>query len=68
MQTKRGSTTLSTRRTTIKKTSCTYSLTVSFSNRKRFGTAKKLKFTVRFAGNERVLPITAASRFARIRR
>jgi len=67
VQIKRGSTTLSTRRVTLAK-DCTYSTRVLFANARRFARAKRLKFTARFLGNNRVLPTTAAARFARVRR
>ena len=67
VQVKRGGTTISTRRVSLRR-NCTYSLRVSFANRRRFGTLKRLKFTARFLGNARVLPATAPARFARVRR
>jgi len=59
--------TLSTRRVNLT-TACTYGSSVTFSNPRRFGRSTRLKFTARFAGNARVLPATAAARFARVRR
>ena len=68
VQVKRGGTTISTRRVSLRK-DCTYRSTVTFRNSKRFGrTIKSLRFTVRFLGNTRVAPARAASRFARVRR
>lgn len=67
VQIKRGGTTLSTRRVSLT-SSCTYSLRVSFGNRRRFGTATRLKFTARFLGNALLFPDTATARFARVRR
>jgi hypothetical protein len=67
VQIKRGRTTISTRRASLTR-SCTYRVRVSFANRRRFGSAKQLKFTARFGGNARVLPRTAGARFARVRR
>lgn len=67
VQVKRGSSTISTRRVTLSKT-CTYSSTVSFANRRRFGSATRLKFTARYLGNSLVSPVAAKSVFARIRR
>jgi len=67
VQVKRGAVTLSTRRVTLRK-DCTYAVTVSFANARRFAKVKRLKFTVRFAGNSRVSPTTAPVRFARVRR
>jgi hypothetical protein len=66
VQIKRGGTTISTRRVSLSKT-CTYSSRVSFAVRKRFGSATRLRFIVRFAGNARVSPSGAASRYARVR-
>lgn len=43
VQGKRGGTTISTRRAFLRR-NCTYSLRVSFGNRRRFGTFKQLKF------------------------
>lgn len=67
VQIKRGSATLSTRRVTLAR-NCTYSARVQFVNPRRFGRAKRLKFTVRFLGNARVARTTATARFARVRR
>ncbi len=67
VQIKRGGVTISTRRVFLRR-NCTYSVRVTFSSRKRFGRATRLKFTVRFVGNGRVLPARAPTRFARVRR
>jgi hypothetical protein len=67
VQTKRGRTTISTRRASLTR-SCTFRVRVSFTNRRRFGTVKRLKFTARFGGNRVVRPVTATARFARVRR
>jgi len=67
VQVKRGSVTLSTRRVSLRK-DCTYAVTVSFADARRFARVKRLKLTARFAGNTRVLPIAAPARFARVRR
>ena len=67
IQVKRGNTTISTRRVTLSST-CTFSSRVSFSSRSRFRSATRLKFTARFLGNALILPDTAPSRFARVRR
>lgn len=66
VQVKRGAVTISTRRASLT-SNCTYSSRVSFANKRRFGTAAKLKFTVRFLGNARVSPAIAPARFARVR-
>lgn len=68
VQVKRGGTTISTRRVSLRK-DCTYRSTVSFATSKRFGrTIKRLRFTARFLGNTRVAPVTAKSRYVRVRR
>jgi len=67
VQIKRGGVTISTRRVSLR-SNCTYSVGVSFANRRRFGRVKRLTFTVRFAGNSRVLPARAPTRFGRVRR
>ena len=67
VQVKRGAVTISTRRASLTR-NCTYSSRVAFANKRRFGTAAKLKFTVRFLGNARVSPAIARARFARVRR
>jgi len=67
VQVKRGSTTISTRRVSLRK-DCTYSVRVTFVDAKRFAHVKSLKFTARFLGNALVLPATASPRFARVRR
>ena len=66
VQIKRGATTISTRRVFLSRM-CTYSVRVTFANRRRLGRATRLKFTARFAGNALVLPASARSRFGRIR-
>lgn len=63
----RGRATISTRRTSLTR-ACTYRVRIAFANRRRLRSAKRLRFTVRFAGNTRVLPITSAARFGRVRR
>ncbi len=67
VQVKRGGATISTKRVFLRR-DCTYRVNVSFANRRRLGSTKRLKFTARFAGNAVVLPATAPSRFARVRR
>lgn len=67
VQVKRGAVTISTRRPSLT-SNCTYSSRVTFANKRRFGTAAKLKFTVRFLGNARISPAIAPVRFARVRR
>jgi len=67
VQVKRGTVTLSTRRVFLRK-DCSYAVTVSFANARRFARVKRLRFTARFAGNPRVSPTTAPARFARVRR
>lgn len=48
---KAGKTTIS-RRTTKLRSNCTYRTKVRFRDRRRFGTAKALRFTARFQGNK----------------
>jgi len=67
VQIKRSRATVSTRRVKLT-SSCTYSSRVSFANRRRFGSATRLKFTARFLGNSRVSLTTAKARYARVRR
>lgn len=64
---KRGLSTIATRRASLTR-SCTYRVRISFANRARLRSAKRLRFTVRFGGNARVLPATARARFGRVRR
>ena len=64
---RRGRSTISTRRVSLTRT-CTYRVRIAFADRKRLRTAKRLRFTVRFAGNARVLPVNARSRYGRVRR
>ena len=59
--------TISTRRTTLRP-DCSFRSSVTFQNASRFFTARRLKFTVRFTGNERLEQITARSLFRRVRR
>ena len=63
----RGRTTVATRRPSLTST-CTYSVRISFASRRTFRASKRLRFTARFGGNTRVLPVTAKSRYARVRR
>lgn len=67
VQVKRGRTTISTRRVFLRR-NCMFRSVVTFRNRVRFASRRSLRFTVRFLGNARVLPVTAAARFARVRR
>jgi hypothetical protein len=66
VQIKTGSRTLSTRRVNLRR-DCTYVSTVTFSQRRRFGSATSLRFTARFLGNAVIKPATAVSRTARVR-
>ncbi len=63
----RGRSTIANRRTSLTRT-CTYRVRIAFANRRSLRSAKRLRFTARFAGNTRVRPTTAAARLARIRR
>jgi Ca2+-binding RTX toxin-like protein len=65
IQTKRGKNTISTRRVSLSAT-CTYSAIISFTDRKRLGTSKKLTFRVIFSGN-RFLTTASKSTTATIR-
>jgi hypothetical protein len=67
VQVKAGTRTISTRRVNIRR-NCTFSSTVSFRDRSRFGRATRLKFTARFTGNKVLSRSSAASRFGRVRR
>lgn len=66
VQVKAGSKTISTRRVEIT-SNCTYSSTVSFNSRKRFGRAKSLKFTSRFTGNSVLGTKSASSKTGKVR-
>lgn len=48
--------------------SCTYSVRVRFGNTRRFGSASRLKFTVRFLGNRFLRPQTARAINVRLAR
>jgi hypothetical protein len=63
---KAGKKTISTRRVNLK-SDCTYSSTVSFASRSRFGKATSLKLTVRFGGNSVLAIRTLTSKTVRIR-
>jgi len=67
VQWKRGKTTISTRRVSLTK-DCTYSVKVTFKSKQRFASFKRLKFTARFLGNTYVSPVSATSKFVRVRR
>ena len=62
VQVQRGGTTISTRRVFLRR-NCTFSTSVTFRTRVRFASSRRLRFTVRFLGNARVSPVTAAPRF-----
>lgn len=63
VQVKRGATTLSTRRTNLRR-NCTYSSSVTFTNRRRLGSSGRLRFTARFLGNAVLTRATAPTRTA----
>ena len=65
VQVKRGGTTISTRRVFLRR-NCTFSSAVTFRTRARFASSRSLRFTVRFLGNARIAPATAAARFVRV--
>jgi putative cell wall-binding protein len=67
VQWKRGNTTISTRRVNLTRT-CTYSVKVTFRSKQRFASFKRLKFTARFLGNTYISPVSASSKFVRVRR
>jgi hypothetical protein len=58
VQVKRGTRTISTRRVGLKP-DCGFSSTVSFADRRRLGRTGRLSTTVRFLGNDALLPRTA---------
>ncbi len=66
VQVKVGSKTVSTRRAKLSGT-CSYSVSVTFRDRKRFGRARALKFTARFTGNKVLDQAQSSSRTVRIR-
>ncbi|CAA9476033.1 MAG: Alkaline phosphatase [uncultured Solirubrobacteraceae bacterium] len=66
VQVKVGSKTVSTRRAKLSAT-CSYSVSVTFRDRKRFGRARALKFTARFTGNKVLDQAQSPSRTVRIR-
>lgn len=66
VQVKRFNSTISNRRTRLK-ANCRFSSSVTFKHPKRFAKAKRLKFTVRFAGNRRLEAIAAKPRYRRVR-
>jgi hypothetical protein len=66
VQTKRGQTTLSTRRADLRR-DCTFSLTLSFGNARRFGSARSLRVSPRFLGNAIMTPAAFRPLTARVR-
>jgi hypothetical protein len=67
VQVKRGRTTIATRRPSLTRT-CTYRVRITFATRRQLRRATRLRFSARFAGNARVLPATAVSRYGRVSR
>ncbi len=63
---KAGSKTISTRRVNIKK-DCSYSSTVRFTSKSRFGKAKSLKFVARFSGNAALKVASSKSTTGRVK-
>lgn len=63
VQVKRGATTVSTRRANLRR-NCTYSSSVTFTNRRRLGSSGRLRFTARFLGNTVLERKTAQTRTA----
>jgi Ca2+-binding RTX toxin-like protein len=66
VQVKAGKRTLSTRRTNLRR-NCTYTSSVRFASRRRFGSARSLRFTARFLGNNVLKADRATSRTGRVR-
>ena len=66
VQVKAGRRTLSTRRTNLRR-DCTYTSSVSFASRRRFGSARSLRFRARFLGNNVLKAARATSRTGRVR-
>lgn len=64
VQVKRGKKTVSTRRAKVTK-KCTFRSRVKFTSKRRLGGGGKLKFTVRFLGNVKLLPKRAARVYVR---
>lgn len=67
VQVRRGARTIATKRVSLSRT-CTYSVRVVFADRRLLGSATRLRFTTRFAGNALVQPASAPARVARVRR
>jgi len=65
VQVKAGSRTVSTRRANLRR-DCSYALSFAFANRRRFGSARSLRFTARFGGNPLLKAARATSRSGRI--
>ena len=63
---KAGSRTISGRHATLRR-DCSWSLSVAFKNRRRFGSARSLRFLARFEGNEVVKRAAAPTRTGRVR-
>jgi hypothetical protein len=66
IQIKAGAKTISTRRAELSRT-CTFSSTVTFRDRRRFTRAGRLRFTIRFTGNEVLTRTAAVARNVRTR-
>jgi Ca2+-binding RTX toxin-like protein len=66
VQAKAGSRTLSTRRVSLRR-DCTYTSSVTFSSRSRFGRSRSLRFTARFLGNTVLRAARATSRTGQVR-
>ena len=66
MRVKRRATTISNRRTRLRP-DCSFASSVRFRNDNRFGSVRRLTFTVRFQGNERLEAIASRSLFRRVR-
>ena len=66
VQVKNGKKTISTRRVRVRSSTCKFTSKVSFKDRKRLGSAKSLRFTVRFLGNSLLSPRKASVKTVRI--
>ena len=66
VQVKRGKRTISSRRVRVRSSTCRFTSKVTFRDRARLGTAKKLRFSVRFQGNRVLTPRSARVKTVRI--
>ena len=66
IQFKRGKKTISSRRTALR-SNCTYKDSVTFRDSHRFGTSKSLRVSIKFQGNDVLLPKSAPTRTVRVK-